>query len=74
MPYDCVMKVFLFHYSYHKGKWSGRSSWPPKRIIAEDLQTAKEIFGKKRRGAGFRLDKIEDVTGKPHKIPEKTVF
>jgi len=38
------------------------------------LQAAKEIFGKKRRGAGFRLDKIEDVTGKPHKIPEKTVF
>jgi len=52
------MKVFLFYYSYHKGKWAGRSSWPPQRIIAEDLQTAKEIFGKRRRGSGFRLDKI----------------
>lgn len=68
------MKVFLFHYSYHKGKWSGRSSWPCRRIIAEDLKSAKEIFGNKRRGAGFRLDKIEDVTGKPHKITQRTVF
>ena len=68
------MKVFLFHYSYHKGKWSGRANWPAKRIIAENLEAAKEIFGKKRRGSGFRLDRIEDVTGKPHKIPEKTVF
>lgn len=68
------MKVFLFHYSYHKGKWSGRSKWPVTRIIAENQNQAEEIFGKKKRGCGFRLEKIEDVTGKPHQILRKTVF
>lgn len=68
------MRVFLFHYSYHKGKWSGRAAWPICKIISENLQNAKEKFGRKKRGCGFRLDKIEDVTGIPHQHKNKTVF
>lgn len=69
------MKVFLIKFSYHKPKWSGRFSWPDKRIIAESQKEALELFyDSVSRGYGLRLDSIEDVTGKPHKIPSNTVF
>ena len=72
------MKVFLFHISYHKSEWKSRSSWYPIRILAENLSEATDKFWKSRKlgnkGSGFRLDSIEEVTGRPHEIKPKTSF
>lgn len=69
------MKVFLVHYSYHKSKWSGRANWGPRRILAETEKEAREkVTENASKGCGFRIDYVEDVTGKPHKVPTRTAF
>lgn len=69
------MRVFLVYYSYHKSEWSGRCNWGPRRIFAETEKEACEKVAKTAsKGCGFRIDFIEDVTGKPHKILFNTVF
>ena len=69
------MKVFLITYSYHKGKWAGRAEWPKFRIFAESASEARKVFlDNTTKGYGFRLESIEDVTGKPHQIKQRTVF
>lgn len=70
------MKVFLIKYSFHKGKWDGRHFWPVARIFAESEREAKDWLTEHAGGThcGFRIHSAEDVTGKPHEIPFKTVF
>lgn len=69
------MRVFLVYYSYHKSEWSGRCNWGPRRIFAETEKEAREkVIKNAAKNCGIRIDYIQDVTGKPHKIPFKTVF
>jgi ribosomal protein S11 len=69
------MRVFLVKYSYNKSKWSGRATWPARRIIAENASDVVEIMNKRHSArCGFRIDSIEDVTGIPHEIRTTTVF
>jgi len=71
------MKVFLIKFSYHKGKWGKRCDWGTYRVLAENQKEAVDKFYKEvnpSSGCGFRMDSIEEATGKPHEIKFNTVF